>query len=482
MPDQKPIVPLIIRGEVITDHLVEIPVRGNDLVFDTPDVHHYADRIPLGHPGKMADLYQISFEDILDFLQELGGRLDIATNAYLQEACSLSYKASPMAPSLVDTFYANMDQQFNREFLRNMADSDIGIDKLEGWVEEQTSAGGSTKVRCFGARTLHIIAGNGPTGTARALIWNALSRGDAIVKSPSNDPFTGPAIVRTMCDMAPDHPLTRHMSVAYWRGGDSAFEERTYQPHNIEKIVAWGGFASVKHVSRYIRPGLELIAMDPKRSASVIGSGAFEDESVMQDAAIRLAADFGGFNQVGCANSRVAYVLTGSDDEGLAKANRFGQLAYNALADFPKSFSTAPKNYPSELKLKVNALRLDTDLYRVIGGEQNEGAVVVSQFPEEVDFMPEMDGRTINIVPIDKLDDFLDAVDSYTQTVGVFPENLKDELLDVLPLYGVQRIVTLGYALAVSMAGPHDAMEPFARMVKWIGNEVSAPDRPPLWR
>ena len=133
MPDQKPIVPLIIRGEVITDHLVEIPVRGNDLVFDTPDVHHYADRIPLGHPGKMADLYQISFEDILDFLQELGGRLDIATNAYLQEACSLSYKASPMAPSLVDTFYANMDQQFNREFLRNMADSDIGIDKLEGW-------------------------------------------------------------------------------------------------------------------------------------------------------------------------------------------------------------------------------------------------------------------------------------------------------------------------------------------------------------
>ena len=160
----------------------------------------------------------------------------------------------------------------------------------------------------------------------------------------------------------------------------------------------------------------------------------------------------------------------------------FGQLAYDALADFPKSFSTAPKNYPSELKLKVNALRLDTDLYRVIGGEHNEGAVVVSQFPEEVDFMPEMDGRTINIVPIDKLDDFLDAVDSYTQTVGVFPENLKDELLDVLPLYGVQRIVTLGYALAVSMAGPHDAMEPFARMVKWIGNEVSAPDRPPLWR
>jgi len=24
-----------------------------------------------------------------------------------------------------------------------------------------------------------------------------------------------------MIDMAPDHPLTRHVSVAYWKGGDA---------------------------------------------------------------------------------------------------------------------------------------------------------------------------------------------------------------------------------------------------------------------
>ena len=68
-----------------------------------------------------------------------------------------------------------------------------------------------------------------------------------------------------MADMAPDHPITRHLSVAYWKGGDVEFEEQLYQPHNIEKIVAWGGFASVKHVTRYIQPGLELITLDPKR-------------------------------------------------------------------------------------------------------------------------------------------------------------------------------------------------------------------------
>ena len=42
-------------------------------------------------------------------------------------------------------------------------------------------------------------------------------------------------------------------------GGDEALEAKLYQPHNIEKICAWGGFASVKHVTKYIQPGIELI-------------------------------------------------------------------------------------------------------------------------------------------------------------------------------------------------------------------------------
>ena len=70
----------------------------------------------------------------------------------------------------------------------------------------------------------------------------------------------------------PDHPVTKHLAVAYWRGGDEALESRIYQPHNIEKICAWGGFASVKHVTKYIQPGIELISLDPKRSAGIVGA------------------------------------------------------------------------------------------------------------------------------------------------------------------------------------------------------------------
>ena len=477
-----PVVPMILRGEIIEDHLIEIPGRGGNITFLTPDAHQYIDRIPMGHPRKMADMYTLAFEEIVDFLVELGEKLDINTNPYMQEAKELTYAASPLTPVIVDRFYEHAGALFDRQFLYDMAENDIGIAKLEGWVEEQVSNGPKTRVRCFGSRALHIAAGNGPGGTSIALVRNALTRSDGIVKSPSNDPFTGPAVLRTMCDIDPNHPVTKHMSIAYWRGGDEDLERQIYQPHNIEKIVAWGGYASVKHVTQYIQPGLELISLDPKRSASIIGEEAFVDDATARETALRLASDFGGNNQVGCTNSRVAYVLTGTDDDGLAKANAFGQAAYDALATLPEQYSTKPKDYPAELRMKIEALRLEDDFYNVIGGKDNEGAVIVSQFSDAVDFMAELEGRTINIVPIDTLEEALEACDAYTQTVGIYPESLKDELLDQLPLFGAQRLVSLGYASDVTVAGPQDAIEPMARMVKWVVNERNNPEnRTPMW-
>ena len=93
---------------------------------------------------------------------------------------------------------------------------------------------------------------------------NALCRSDMIVKTPSNDPLTAIAIARTMIDMAPGHPITRHLSVGYWKGGDERIEAKLYQPANVEKIVAWGGLASVQHIAKYIQPGIDLITLDPK--------------------------------------------------------------------------------------------------------------------------------------------------------------------------------------------------------------------------
>ena len=478
----QPVANLVIRGEIISDDLIEVGGRGGDLSFLTPDAHKYLDRLPLGNPGKMADLYELSFDDIVDYLARIGEALDMNTNEHLQRACELSYLTAPTTKPIVDASYATMGAVFQPALVREQAETLIGIPYLEGWVEEERIGGIRLQMRCFGARTLHVVAGNSPTISALSIVRNAILRSDAIIKAPSNDPFTALAIAQTMCEVAPNHPITKHLTVSYWRGGDEALEEKLYQPHNIEKIIAWGGYASVKHASKYIQPGLELISLDPKRSISIIAKEVFDSEENMQEAAVRLASDFGGMNQVGCINARTVYVQSGTDEEGLEQLNRFGQMAYDALLGLSPSYSTKPKRFDKELKAHVDALRLSDDWYKVIGGEDEEGAVIVSQVSEPVEFATMLNDRVANLIPIDEIEEATAAANAYTQTVGVYPESLKDELKDLLALYGAQRFVSLGYAVSSTLASPQDSVEILRRMGKWITNEISNPDRvPPPW-
>ncbi len=472
---EHPIAPMIIRGRVITDDLVLMGGRGGDLSFLAPDPHRYIGQLPLGNPTRLEDLYRLTFDDILDYAGELAQKLDFKTNAHMQRACEISYLTAPSTPSIVKATYLALPQMLERKAIIEATDTTVGIKYLEGWVKQKLIDGTELEIRCFGARTLHIVAGNSPGLSLLTILRNMVMRSDAIIKAPSNDPFTALAIAQTMIDMAPDHPLTRHLSVAYWKGGDEAFEQQLYRPEHIEKIVAWGGFASMKHVTRYIQPGLELVSLDPKRSASIVGKETFASDAAMREAALRLACDIGGANQNACVNARVAYVQTGTDADGLAAANRFGQYVYDALLTLPNSISTPAKRYAASLAAEVDALRLDDEWYRVIGGDDGEGAVIVSQLPDPVSFATALGDRTANLVPVDSIDEVLAAVDAYTQTVGIYPEALKDSLKDVLPLYGAQRIVSLGYALAMKWAAPQDAIEPLRRMGKWISNQINEP-------
>jgi hypothetical protein len=472
---QQPIAHTVIRGEVIDSDLIEYPGRGGVMTFLAPDPTKIVDRLPLASPGQLADLYDLRFDDILDYLEELGERLDIEKNEHLQRARELTYDATPLPRELVDMGYGGFGGFLARDRVREIADNTVGLDYLEGWVEHPMADGKLIKYRAFGSRGLHIVAGNGPGLGVVTLVRSAITRSDCIIKAPSNDPFTSAALGMTMCDMAPDHPITRHFAVAYWRGGDAAVEDRLYQPHNIEKITAWGGMAGIRHVTKYIQPGLELISLDPKTSISVVGPEALAGAQRMEEAAHRLAIDVGGANQAGCSSSRVVYVLTGSHADGVERVIELGRLAYRAIMDLPRTFSTMPKAYDKELKSHVDALRLDDEWFEVIGGEKGEGAIIVSKLPRKVDFAAYLTDRTANFVPVESIDDILLGIDAYTQTIGVWPESLKADLENVVPFYGAQRLVTLGNALyngpLVGLA--HDAIEPVRRMCKWIANEVS---------
>src|ERR1700761_5889255 len=93
-------VPLIIRGEIIDDAEVEHGGRRGGVRFRAPDIARHVARLPLRAPSKMADLYALSFDDILDFLVELGGRLDFGQNRHVQEAFRLACITSGLSESI----------------------------------------------------------------------------------------------------------------------------------------------------------------------------------------------------------------------------------------------------------------------------------------------------------------------------------------------------------------------------------------------
>jgi hypothetical protein len=465
-------VPLLFRGKIIESDLVEHGDRRGSARFTAPDVAAHLDRLMLSTPSAMADLYALGFDEIVDYLDRLGQRLDPARNPWLQQAFELSRITSGLSDSILRYHYGLIPSYFSPDSVRAIAERTIGIDYLEGWVEQPAMGEGSVRIRALGARAVHIIAGNVPVVGVTTVIRNAITRSDAIIKTPSNDPLTTAAVVRTMIEMAPDHSLTRHVSVAYWKGGDERIEAPLYDPRRIEKIVAWGGFAGIKHLTRYLQPGLDLITLDPKHSGSLIGKAAFADETVLRSVARRLAVDIGAMNQEGCVNARVVHVESGTDPDGIGRAERLGALVFEALQSLPDHLSTPHKAFDPELKAELDALAFADDEYRVFGGRGSEGAVIVSRSDRPVDFARMLACRVANIVPVDDLETAIRSVNSYTQTIGIYPEELKTQLRDRLAFQGAQRLVSLGGAATLMQApGPQDGIEPLRRMVKWIVDE-----------
>jgi len=469
-------IPIIARGRVIDDYSLTFGGRHGSALFQTPDAKKYLNQIVLKNPAQQKALYELSIEEILTFMDDLGQRLVLKDNEYLQEAFALNCSASGLTESVLYGTYQALPILLSKENLREMLEQRIGIKYLEEWVPIQISSGQTVSVRAFGARTVHVIAGNVPLVAAGTIARSCCTRCDTIIKLPSNDPLTATALAQTMIEMEPNHPITKSVAVAYWKGGgDTDFETAFYKPENIEKIIAWGGFASIKHITKYLQPGIDLITLDPKLSMSIIGIEAFRSEETLRTVAQRAAIDVGAYNQEACVNSRVIYVQSGTDEAGIGMLNKFGAFLYYSLVNLPDHVSTPAKDFDVNLKSNLDGLRMDDMFYRVYGGQENEGAVIVSQIDEPVDFSDQLCGRVANLVPIDDIQTALQSVNAHTQTVGIYPESLKREIRDDLTRYGVQRIVSLGFAPSASFATPQDAIEPLRRMCKWVVDEQSVP-------
>jgi hypothetical protein len=449
----------VIKGEVLT---------GADVQFGSGKTAFFTPRLDLGalawkrtEPGPAFD---VKLSEIIDLLVETGEAIRRDEGGFMAEAAEHARFNSPYENGIITRSYQRLPGHFSRDRIMTLIEGELGDARLlDGWVPFQNRLGGTGALRAFPPRIVHVLAGNAPGVAANSVIRGAITKGVHLLKLPSNDLFTGPAILRTMAAIAPGHPVVRSFSAVYWRGGDKAVESVLFRPQYFDKLVAWGGESALKSAKEYIGPGFELVAFDPKTSISMIGREALASPKAIEETAELAAIDSTPYNQAACTSSRFHYVE--ADDE--AAVDEYCAQLQSRMGVERIATSVYAQKVPAELREEIETLKAFDSMYRVWGEYEGKGLVIRSDEP--LDMYP--DGKIVNVVRVPSLEFAIRYATVATQTVGIYPPERKLDLRDALASAGAQRVITLGGAGAMVAGMSHDGFFPLHRMVRWVNDE-----------
>lgn len=407
--------------------------------------------------------FDVPVGEIMDLLVATGERLTRDPDGLLAQACEQMKRTSPLDPGVLERDYARLGALFHRGGMHAQINNELGGPAvLDGWKEVSCESGRAARVRAFPPRLVHILAGNAPGVAAISIIRGALTKGVHLLKLPSNDLFTATSILRAMAKVAPNHPVVRSFSAVYWRGGDEMVESRLLRPQFFDKLVAWGGESALRSAKKYIGPGFELVAFDPKTSISLIGHEAFASDETLAEVARLAGDDATPYNQGACVSSRIQFV-----EGSTVEADRYCALLHAQLGVERPTCAIVGQPVTGELREQIEVLAGLEPEYRVWGKFDGRGIVIRSEDP--VEFYP--DRKVVNVVPVRSLAEAVKFANVATQTVGIYPAARKREVRDALASAGVQRVVSLGHALGPAAGLPHDGFYPLHRFVRWVNDE-----------
>jgi acyl-CoA reductase LuxC len=452
--------PFFIRGRLVEGNDVVHRSRDLGVDFATPSLDLNALITPRTEPGP---LFDVKLSAIIDFLAEAGERIADKSNPHMQACIERMALTNVLPLRVIRNQFGLAGQMLKKSVLQDIVEQNFPNPKvLDEWVRREDRAGRRGYVRAFPPRLVHVLPGNAAVAAVQSIAWAAMVKAINLFKMGSSDPFTAVAILRTMAEIDPDHPVVQSMSAVYWRGGDESVERTLYRPQYFDKIVAWGGGDAINNVVKYLGPGFQLVSFDPKTSISLIGREAFASDETIADVAERAAHDVCILNQEACVASRIIFAEGELEEVDLFCARlieRIGVDRDNASAEAPP--------LDRSLMEEIEALELMDDDFRVWGLGEGKGLVVRSEQP--VDFHPI--NKTANVVRVRSLDEAIRYVNVATQTVGVYPFKRSFELRDRLASGGAQRVTRLGDCGGGCAGNPHDATYPLHRFVHWMAHE-----------
>jgi Acyl-CoA reductase (LuxC) len=256
----------------------------------------------------------------------------------------------------------------------------------------------------------------------------------------------------------PSHPLTRHTSLVYWRGGDREVEDALVAGDGFDRVVVWGGAPTIQSVRA--RASARTVLFTPRVGMTLVGREAF-DSDVLEDVAVRAATDSLVDNQSACTASLVHYV---EGDE--RQALRYCQALRRALARWDAHVPHRPSRTATAQLLRLRREDLVGGTWFANGAwPRVTSAVVYAPHPFDLSAHPL--GRCVVVRRVADLVDALRFVHAGVSAVGVYPVARWERLRDQLAARGVTTVAPLGDSERGWPGRPHDGMRVLAELVNW---------------
>jgi long-chain-fatty-acyl-CoA reductase len=307
-------------------------------------------------------------------------------------------------------------------------------------------------------RALHITPGNVPLSCIASVIRAIATKNVSIVKASSDDPMTPLALALSFIDTDPLHPVSRALSVVYWKGGsEGELEHQLLADSDV--VCAWGGEPAIEWARRNARAETEILTFGPRRSIAVIGRGGDPCK-----AARALAHDVAMYDQRACFSVQRVFVEDPSD-EFMAEVER-------AFALYDTLLPRGRHDFDERAELTLSSLEAEFHGACVRKAEGQSWSII-TQPPDRREVQHPL-GRTLYVHPIADVAEVVEHVGTDVQTVAVYPGDIAYRLRDALARRGVSRIVELGMNNVFRVGSAHDGMYPTQRLVRLVSMDLPA--------
>lgn len=472
--------------------LIRLPVidrltmrAAGDYVYQVLPAIHPLDLIETDFEDLASGPFALSVKDILDYLEAIAAllRSEAATVDRVRDLCRLT---SEHPDAYLDAAFATLALGLDTRDARAMIERELGAwglpgsRFLEGWVDvsadlypglapllaqnlpaaQLPNMAGAAQVRAMPTRQLHITAGNAPQIPLVSALRMVLTKSAGVIKCPLEVTLPGALLALATVAAASDHPLTRHLSLVYWHGGDENVETALFAPGAFDRIVVWGAPDAVTSVqSRALFT--KVVCFNPRYGLSLIGREAFAAPEGVRQAAFAAATDVMIYGQKACTASQVQYV-EGTDAQVQSYADCLAGVL-NGWDELAPPF-VAPAVRGQLKRLQRGKLAQADWRTNQHAAAFTSGVVVV---PGDFDILDHPMCRLVLVRRVDDLSEALPALNAGVSTVGIYPEARRLALRDRAAVRGVSNVLPLGQCERIFAGAPQDGMLVLSELVDW---------------